>query len=389
MGAFVRRIDLAGFRVEDVALGKRAGAVVVGRRAPAQIVIPDERLGREHCRFVPAGGRWRFEDAGSSGGTWLNGRKTPAKLLAHGDSVWLGGTVLVFHDRPEASNPELEAAVGARPDDAHRVRVWADWLLDHGDPLGEHLVSATPHLAVLDGLGPLLNDGRLEIDWRNGLIRAARLRCINDVSFTSVELLARLVSLRVARWMEELTVDLSTWVMPSTARIGLDTATVLRGLAEGPRLPGLRRLSLGYVVEPMPDSSFIDELLTRVRARSPALETTRSELLPVARQAWLEVEAVPPGLDFHHPGSAERIPLDAGVWVGSSAQGTLRAVPPGVHRQGIPESFVVRQESPVWCLLPLEPGLRLNGHEAVPTRLLPGDRIEDPRGVRFRFELGR
>ena len=83
----------------------------------------------------------------------------------------------------------------------------------------------------------------------------------------------------------------------------------------------------------------------------------------------------------------ERIPLDSGLWVGSSARGQLRALAPGVHRSGVVESFLVRQQSPQWCLIPLEHGVLLNGRRAVETRLLPGDVIEEPRGTRFRFEV--
>jgi hypothetical protein len=385
----IRRIDLDAFRVEDFPLPRSAGAITVGRRAPAELVIPASRVSRQHCRFVNDGARWHLEDAHSSGGTWLNGRRVGRADLSHGDAVWFGDTLLVFLDRPEATNADLEAAVGERPDDASRVRVWADWLLDHGDPLGEHLLAPHPSAHALDGLEPLVRDGRLELDWQHGLIRAARLRCVNDASYSSVELLARLVSLRVARWLTSLTVDLSTWVMPSTVRIERDMASVLRGLVEGPPLPALQQLSLGYLADPLPASSFLDALLGRLRARSPRLETTRDGLIPVARHAWLDVEVVPADLDFHHAGPGDRhIPLDAGVWVGSSAQGSLRAVPPGVHRVGLAESFLVRQEAPLWCLVPIDPGVQLNGHPAVATRLLPGDRIEDPRGVRFRFGIG-
>ena len=51
-------------------------------------------------------------------------------------------------------------------------------------------------------------------------------------------------------------------------------------------------------------------------------------------------------LDFHAPGAKDaRIPLDSGLWVGSSAHGQLRALAPGVHRSGVVESFLVRQQS--------------------------------------------
>ncbi|MEW6431002.1 MAG: FHA domain-containing protein [Myxococcota bacterium] len=386
----LKRIDLDAFRVEELALPHGAATVTVGRQPPAEIVVVSTRVSREHCRFASDGGRWRLENVGSAGGTWLNGRRVGSQVLSHGDAVWLGETILVFLDRPEASNADLEAAITERPDDAARIRVWADWLLDHGDPFGEHLLADQPSPFALEGLEPLVRDGRLELDWQHGLVRAARLRCINDASYSSVEVLARLLSLRAVRWLSELTVDLSTWVMPSASRLQLDAGAVLRGLSNGPRLESLQKLSFGYLTDELPASHFLDALVRRLRARYPAVELTPAALLPVARHAWLDVEAVPDGLDFHHAGPNERrIPLDAGVWVGSSSAQTLRAVPPGVHRPGLVESFLVRQQAPMWCLVPLENGVLLNGRPAVATRLLPGDVLEEPRGTRFRFQIGR
>jgi uncharacterized protein (TIGR02996 family) len=386
----LKRIDLDTFRVEEIHLPRGAGSLTVGRTPPADLVVVSSHVSRAHCRFVSDGGRWRLEDVASAGGTWLNGRRVAVQLVSHGDAVWLGETILVFLDRPEAVNAELEAAVTERPDDAARIRVWADWLLEHGDPFGEHLLADQPAPFVLEGLAPLVRDGKLELDWHHGLIRAAKLRCINDATYSNVEVLARLLALRAARWIRELIVDLSTWVLPSAARLQLDAGAVLRGLISGPRLVRLQKLSLGYVADTLPWSHFLDALLARLRARYPTVELTRDALLPVARHAWLEVESVPEGLDFHHAGPSDtHIPLDAGVWVGSSSQHALRAVAPGVQRHGLQESFLVRQEAPRWCLIPLQNGVRLNGRPAVASRLLPGDVIEDPRGARFRFEIGR
>lgn len=379
----LKRIDLETCTVTELPLGR---ALAVGGAPPADVVIPGAS---PQFRLSRRGGRWRLEGAAGGDGTWLNGRRVASAELEHGDAIWLRQTILVFVDRPEASNAALEAAVTERPDDAARVRVWADWLIEHGDPLGGHLLSEAPADFVLEGLAPLTREGRLELDWQHGLLRAARLRTINDATWSNVELLARLLSLRVARWLRELTVDLSTWVMPSAAGLQTDATATLRRLINGPALPLLEKLSLGYLVQALPRSSFADELLARLATRYPKLDARRDAVLPVARHAWLEVEAVPPDVDFHHPGrDLRRVPLDSGVWVSVADHGRLRAVPPGVQRPGVPESFLVRQEAPLWCLVPLEPGLTLNGHPAVATRLLPGDVITQPRGAQYRFCVG-
>ncbi len=379
MSAWVRRIDLDTFASSVIEL--TGSTVTVGRRG-ADIVIDSPRLSQKQCAFVSDGGRWLVEDVTSAGGTFLNGRRVHRQALVHGDTLWLYDVLLVFLEAAPETGSGPEAHLDQNPDDPNQVKVWADWLLERGDPLGEHLLAAEPADAALDGLAPLVKEGRLELGWRHGLIHTARLRCINDATYSDVELIARFLSLRVARWTRELTVDLSTWVMPSANRVHQDAAAVLKGLLTGPHLPLLERLSFGYFAEPLPPSVFLLTMLDRLKQRFPRLKTNPRSLMAAARTATLEVVQVPAGLDFHAPAAKDdRIPLDSGLWVGSSARGQLRALAPGVHRSGVIESFLVRQQSPQWCLIPLEHGVLLNGRRAVETRLLPGDVIEEPRGV--------
>ncbi len=387
MNSWVRRIELDTFASTIFELVEGVGVVTVGRR-DADIIIDSPRVSRKQCAFVSDGGRWLVEDATSTGGTFLNGRRVHRHKLVHGDTLWLYDALLVFLEAPPTAGSGPEAHLDENPDDRNRVQVWADWLLERGDPLGEHLLSARPIDAALDGLSSLVKEGRLELIWRHGLIHTARLRCINDATYSDVELIARFLSLRVARWTRELTVDLSTWVMPSASRVHQDAAAVLRGLLTGPHLPCLEKLSFGYFAEQLPPSVFLLTMLDRLKNRFPKLVSNPRTLLSPVKTATLEVLHVPLELDFHAPAARdERIPLDSGLWVGSSARGQLRALAPGVHRSGVVESFLVRQQSPQWCLIPLEHGVLLNGRRAVETRLLPGDVIEEPRGTRFRFEV--
>ncbi|MGV3620621.1 MAG: FHA domain-containing protein [Archangium sp.] len=387
MKAWIRRIEIDSFTSTLIELPSKAATVTVGR-ASADIVIDSVRVSRKQCAFVSDGGRWRIEDLSSSGGTFMNGRRVQRHTLSHGDTVWLDGTLLVFLELATATSADFESHIDSNPDDATRVRVWADWLLEHDDHFGEHLLAPAPADWVLEGLHPLLRDGRLELEWTHGLIHTARIRCINDATYSDVELLARFLSLRVARWTRELTVDLSTWVMPSAARIHQEASAVLRGLLNGPRLPVLERLSFGYFTETIQPSDLLLNLLSRLKTRFPKLVTDPSRFMRAVGEATLTVIAVEDGVDFHAPQAKNgRIPLASGVWVGSSTgPNQLRALAPGVARSGVFQSFIVRQESPQWCLVPMQHGVLLNGRPAVQTRLLPGDVI-DVRGTKFRFDV--
>lgn len=385
MKAWLRKIELESFKAELIALPETAKSVLVGRH-DADVLIPSERVAKKQCAFVTDGGRWLVEDVTSTGGTFVNGRRIHRHPLVHGDTLWLYDALLVFLESPDVHHVELERAIDVDPDDAGRVQVYADWLHERGAPLGEHLLGRSPPTHVLEGLDVLLSEGRLELIWKHGLIHTARVRCINDATYSDVELVARLISLPIARWLRELTIDLSTWVVPSANRIQQDAAAVLRGLLEGGALPRLERLSFGYFSESLPGSSFLPALFSRLKTKFPRLTTQMGELLEPVRTAALEIVSIPEGLDFHAPAAVKgRIPLDSGVWVGSSSQGQLRALAPGVPRSTVIQAFLVRQEAPQWCLIPLEEGVLLNGRAAVETRLLPGDVIEDRRGARFKF----
>ncbi|MDP3237319.1 MAG: FHA domain-containing protein [Myxococcales bacterium] len=385
--AWLKRIDLETFESERLELPAEGDEVSVGRTKQNAIAISSGHVAREHCVLVRTASGWVVEDRNSSSGTWINGHRTTRARLAHGDVIDLYGALLVFLDRLEHRAPEAEAALDRTPHDRGAVLVWADRLGEHGDPLGAQLMTGVVDPACLEGLAPLCEAGRVELDWRGGLVERARVRCTSDATFQDVDLLGRLVSLRVCRWLTDLTVDLCTWTMPASSRLQSDAAAALRGLLSGAELPALEALSLGYLSTPLPASHFREALLDRLPARFPLLKTPPVDVLPLVRHAWLEVERRSAEVEFQHVGPQEggRIPLHTGVWVGGATPTRLRAIAPGVRREGVRESFLIRQEAPQWCLVPVEHGVLLNGRPAVSTRLLPGDVIEEPRGTRFRF----
>jgi uncharacterized protein (TIGR02996 family) len=386
MPAWLKRIALDSWQSTIIELPEGGRTLLVGRDPKADLVVDSASVAPHHFRLVGSPAGWTIEDLGTSSGTWVNGHRTNTLALRHGDAVWMDEVLFVFLAHPSVPNAAIEQAIDEDPDDASRVRVWADWLLEHGDPLGEHLLASEPSATVLEGLAPMVTSGQVELEWRNGLLVAARIRCVDDATWRTVELVARLLSLRVSRWLRSLTVDVSTWVIPSSSRLQLEFVAMARGLSNGPALPCLRQVSFGYLTEPFERSHFLDALLARLKARFPLLESTADELTRVTRSAWLDVEHLPAGLDFHHAhGDQRHLGVDSGLWVGSSAPGQLRAVAPGVRRANATESFLVRQQAPQWCLLPIEGGLLLNGRRAIATRLLPGDVIQDPRGVQYRF----
>jgi pSer/pThr/pTyr-binding forkhead associated (FHA) protein len=88
--------------------------VTVGRDSENTVSIPDGTISRRHCAFSrdPAG--WRVRDLGSSNGTFVNDVQVHSHVLADGDHVTAGESVLLF-----VHGPASETAVVAL--DEHEV----------------------------------------------------------------------------------------------------------------------------------------------------------------------------------------------------------------------------------------------------------------------------
>jgi pSer/pThr/pTyr-binding forkhead associated (FHA) protein len=57
---------------------------VIGRRAPAGLVIDDEYLSPLHARCTCRGGVWAIEDLGTTNGTWAGGGPLSGGWRVHG-----------------------------------------------------------------------------------------------------------------------------------------------------------------------------------------------------------------------------------------------------------------------------------------------------------------
>jgi serine phosphatase RsbU (regulator of sigma subunit) len=82
--------------------------LVIGRAKPADIVVPDQNVSRNHCRVALVLGQLVVTDLGSSNGTLVAGRRIADKSrVAPGERISIGTTVLEHEWR---SRREVEAA---------------------------------------------------------------------------------------------------------------------------------------------------------------------------------------------------------------------------------------------------------------------------------------
>jgi len=76
--------------------------LVIGRSAPADLIIVHPEISRRHARVVFQQGNYTLEDLGSSNGTFINGQRLQgSQVLANGAEILLGSEVrLVFSQQP-------------------------------------------------------------------------------------------------------------------------------------------------------------------------------------------------------------------------------------------------------------------------------------------------
>jgi sigma-54 dependent transcriptional regulator, acetoin dehydrogenase operon transcriptional activator AcoR len=95
-------------RADDFAALRQA----VGAERVLQLWLPDRQLSKDHAVIQRVRGRWVLRDSGSKNGTVVNGVETRRAVLADGDIVEVGHTILRYRDggRPVARDlPDLLA----------------------------------------------------------------------------------------------------------------------------------------------------------------------------------------------------------------------------------------------------------------------------------------
>lgn len=82
---------------EVVVLALRSGAVTrIGRGLSADVHLDDASVSRRHARIVERGGRLALLDDRSLNGTWVNGVRVEAAILADGDEIGLGRVAIRY-----------------------------------------------------------------------------------------------------------------------------------------------------------------------------------------------------------------------------------------------------------------------------------------------------
>jgi pSer/pThr/pTyr-binding forkhead associated (FHA) protein len=102
---------------------------VIGREAPADLVVPLPRISRRHALITRRGSDYYLMDLGSRNGTFVNGQPVgnEPRRLQDRDELVLGGSITFrFHDPSETlAGPRLGRLKGVWLDEEAR-EVWVD-----------------------------------------------------------------------------------------------------------------------------------------------------------------------------------------------------------------------------------------------------------------------
>ena len=82
--------------------------ITIGRRLENNLVIDDPRVSRLHAQLRAINGRYVIFDLNSSGGTYLNGRKTTQAIVYPGDVISLAGVDLIYGQKNPPPRPDLK-----------------------------------------------------------------------------------------------------------------------------------------------------------------------------------------------------------------------------------------------------------------------------------------
>jgi len=104
-------------------VGLEREAVTIGRAESNTLVLPDACASRHHARVDCGADRYVVTDCGSKNGTFVNGKRVQAHVLAEGDEIVIGDTEMRFQaaqpeihlDTQTTGLPLVESEAAARP----------------------------------------------------------------------------------------------------------------------------------------------------------------------------------------------------------------------------------------------------------------------------------
>ncbi len=170
------RIWLEGMRSFSFGSGPRA-----------HLGIEDEDVEPLHARLLAREQKWTLVDLRTPNGTFVNEQKmTKPVVLRGGERLRMGRASFAFEERPfwPEGAPFVPQALPENEEEEQKFAILADWLQEHGHPLGGWMLASeklSKERAAIGEerqvwLGPMaleVRRGQLAVKWRWGFWQAA------------------------------------------------------------------------------------------------------------------------------------------------------------------------------------------------------------------------
>ena len=163
-------------------------------------------------------------------------------------------------------NPTFEGAIAANPGDATAWQVYADWLIEQGEPWGEVLAAA--HQGNPDGArqeaaqAALLGGFTATVTWHRGVMHHFDFRPVEETREPMHLVLERVLKHPAGHFMRKLTLGL-----PPSEALKWHMEDLTKAIANAGPLPCLEKLDMSLPAEHMDEPSW-----RRVSALLPMAE---------------------------------------------------------------------------------------------------------------------
>lgn len=177
---------------------------VVGRAKECDVPLKHPSIPLRHGCFARLQNVWFVENYDTAHGIYVKGKRVMLEAVQGND---IDFAMLVRFRLETVPMPAEEAAfreaIRAAPNDDGRYLVYADWLLEQGEPLGQWMVSPISPEAPL--LGPLKSPG-IAITFRHGFFDTVKVRT-SSATFSKAGIFAEVLAHPLAAFLQTLEVD--------------------------------------------------------------------------------------------------------------------------------------------------------------------------------------
>jgi uncharacterized protein (TIGR02996 family) len=153
--------------------------VVVGRGKDCDVVLKHLSIPLRHGQFSRLQNTWVVENYDTSHGIYMRGKRIMLEAVNDDDVDFAMLVRFRFEKTPmEEEERRFRDAIRASPADDAGYLVYADWLLERDEELGQRMVS--PPRPEDPWLGPLLTPG-IAVKWRHGFFDTVKVRSSKSV----------------------------------------------------------------------------------------------------------------------------------------------------------------------------------------------------------------